>query len=223
MAQAHAVSCLKLYKVATQVDNDAACDIACIAAPSLFHLFWGSMDGDLMNPYTLQAAMLLRHILNDENGRNSRQIALISTRVHSMLGLGTIAFEHYGYAKIKEMLHDTCAWILLSRISQTHPFEVKGPKGFSADDELAKVIANMQKMEDRVEDFLFKDLQDFGYDTAFDLINLRNRVKSSLTKHECSIERRRIARLKGQTVNPQLDVKVDGTSMNIAQITRPPG
>lgn len=212
MVQAHAVNCLKLYKIAVQVDNEAACDIACIAVLSLLRLHWANLEDRFSNPPLLQAAMLLRHILGSENGRNFRQLALISTRVHLLLGLGTIAFEHYGYAKIKEMLHDTCSWILLSRISQTHPFDVKGPRGFSADGELAQVIASIQKMGARAEDFLFKDLQNFGFDSAFDLLELRKKAKYSIAKYACSVERRRIARLKGDPVDSQLFMNLNGTS-----------
>jgi hypothetical protein len=67
-------------------------------------------------------------------------------------------------------------------------------------------------MEARTGDFLYKDLQEFGFDTAFELINLKRRARFSITKNACMIERRRIARLHGQTVDRQLDLDVKGKS-----------
>ncbi|KAF2684778.1 hypothetical protein K458DRAFT_26708 [Lentithecium fluviatile CBS 122367] len=196
LIEAHATASLKLYHIATQVQDEVACDIAIVAVMSLLRLHLLNMEKPFSTPPQLQAAMLLRHLLSDETFRNARQLALLSTRVHLNLGLGTIAFEHYGYAKVKEMLNDTTSWVLLSRISQAHPFDVKGPRGFSADEELAKVIGTIDKMEGQLGDFLYRDLQDFSYDTAFDLLDLKRQERSSLTKHACMIERRRIARLK---------------------------
>ena len=212
MVEALAATSLKLYRIAAEMQDETASDIACVAVMSLLRLHLLHLESAFSTPPQLQAAMLLRHLLGNEALSNSRQLALMSTRVHLNLGLGSIAFEHYSYAKIKEMLNDTTAWVLLSRISQSHPFDTRGLRGFSADEELTKVIASIEKMEARTGDFLYKDLQDFGFDTAFDLIDFKRKGRSSLTKHACMIERRRIARLKGKTVDRQLDLDVKGMS-----------
>jgi N-terminal acetyltransferase B complex non-catalytic subunit len=225
IVEALATSSLKLYRIAAEMQDETTPDIACVAVMSLLRLHILHLESALSTPPQLQAAMLLRHLLSNEALRNSRQLALVSTRVHLNLGLGTIAFEHYSYAKIKEMLNDTTAWVLLSRISQSHPFDARGPRGFSADEELVKVIASIEKMEARTGDFLYKDLQDFGFDTAFDLIDFKRKARSSLTKHACMIERRRIARLHGKTVDRQLDLDMKGTSdaISLNNYQTPPG
>jgi N-terminal acetyltransferase B complex non-catalytic subunit len=215
--EAIVVNSLRLYQIAADMQDDVASDIVCVAVTSLLRLYQLRLDKDFSVGPALQVAMLLRHLLNDETLRNVRQLALMSTRAHLNLGLGTIAFQHYGYAKIKEMLNDTASWVLLSRISQAHPFDVKGPRGFSADHELLKVINSIDKIEDRTGDLLYKNLQDFGFDTALDLLDLKRKARSSLTKHACMIERRRIARLRGDTFDRLLDPNLKGTSNVIIQ------
>jgi N-terminal acetyltransferase B complex non-catalytic subunit len=209
--EAVAKTSLELYGIAAHMQDDCASDIACIAIMSLLVL--SDVQTSSSDYAQWQAAMLLRHILRDQATSNSRQLALLSTRVHLDLGLGTIGAEHYSYAKVKEMLNDTTSWILLSRISQSHPFDSNGVKGFSADEELAKVIASIEKMEARTGDFLYRDLQELGFDTAFELIDLKRKARFSLTKNTCMIERRRIARLNGQRIEDrQLDLDVKGKS-----------
>ncbi|KAL1591573.1 hypothetical protein SLS60_011823 [Paraconiothyrium brasiliense] len=104
------------------------------------------------------------------------------------------------------MLHDNVAWIALSRISQSHPFGASGQRAFSADHELEKAISTLSRMEKKIDDLLYADLQHFMYDKAFDLLELKRKLRTSLTKHFCIIERRRIARLAGGPVDQTLDL-----------------
>jgi hypothetical protein len=96
---------------------------------------------------------------------------------------------------------DTLSPYLLSRISQTHPFGVKGYGGFSADEELANVIGTIERMEKKTDSYLFKDIPSFVWDQTTDILAVKRKLGSSLTKHLCVVERRRIARFKGQSVN----------------------
>jgi hypothetical protein len=149
----------------------------------------------------LQAAMFARHLVENDKEKQNRTFALLATRLHLSLGLGTIAFRLYRHVKCKEMLVDTLSPYLLSCISQTHPFEVKGYGGFSADEELANVIGTIERMEKKTDSYLFKDIPSFVWDQATDTLAVKRKLGSSLTKHLCVVERRRIARLKGQSVN----------------------
>ncbi|KAF1950681.1 hypothetical protein CC80DRAFT_509460 [Byssothecium circinans] len=155
-----------------------------------------------------QAALFLRHVLADKAFKDARDLHLIATRLHLECGLGTIAFEHYQHCKVKEMLQDTLSWAFLTRISQTHPFDIGGPGGFSTDEELSKVINTIGRMEAKIDDHLYNGMQNFFYDAAFEMLELKQKLRSSLTKHMCIIESRRIARLQGKTPNPDLEVQV---------------
>lgn len=157
----------------------------------------------------LQATMLARHLVEKDDKKNNRTLALLAARLHLNLGLGTIAFRFYNHVKCKEMLLDTLSPYMLSRISMTHPQKVGGYGGFSADEELSRVVGTIDRMEKKANSFLLNDIPDFIWDQAIDVIALKRKLRSSLTKHICTIERNRIARLTGGSVTdlPQLPFK----------------
>ncbi|KAH9860569.1 hypothetical protein J1614_011900 [Plenodomus biglobosus] len=149
----------------------------------------------------LQATMLAHHFAVRDREKENRTLSLLAARLHLNLGLGKVAFKLYSHSKLKEMLLDTLSPYVLSRISMTHPFEVKGYQGFSADDELAKVLDTIDRMERKTDTFLYTSLPSFIYDQFPDTLHLRRQLKSSLTRQLCITERRRIARLKGQSTD----------------------
>ncbi|KAH7391804.1 N-acetyltransferase B complex non catalytic subunit-domain-containing protein [Pyrenochaeta sp. MPI-SDFR-AT-0127] len=157
----------------------------------------------------LQATMLARHLVALDKEKDNRTLCLLAARLHLNLGLGKCAFRLYNHAKCKEMLLDTLSPYILSRISMTHPFDVKGYQGFSADEELERVIGTIERMERKTDSFLFVDMSSFVWDQASDALKLKRKLKSSLTKHMCVTERRRIARLKGDSTEnlPRLEFK----------------
>ncbi|KAJ5064549.1 hypothetical protein J3E74DRAFT_402994 [Bipolaris maydis] len=138
----------------------------------------------------LQAAMLARHLVACDKEKQDRPRALLAARIHLNLGLGKSAFQMYSYAKCKEMLIHTLSPYVLSRLSK-----------------LGKAIGTMERMESKTDDTMFPDLKTIPWDQAIGLLSLRGKLKSSLTKHICNLERRRIARLKGESVDqlPVLD------------------
>jgi hypothetical protein len=157
----------------------------------------------------LQAAMFARHLIENDKDKQNRTFTLLTARLHLTLGLGTVAFRLYRHVKSKEMLTDTLSPYLLSRISQTHPFEVKGYGGFSAEKELTNAIDTIERMEKKADSFLFNEIPTFVWGQATDTLALKRRLGSSLTKHICVVERRRIARLKGESAGelPILNMK----------------
>lgn len=148
----------------------------------------------------LQATMLARHLVATDKDKQSRKLALLAARLHLNLGLGKCAFKLYGHTKCKEMLLDTLSPYVLSRISITHPFEIKGYQGFSAEEELTKVISTIERMERKADSFLYVDMPSFVWDQAEAALGLKKKLKTSLTKLICISERRRMARLKGESV-----------------------
>lgn len=200
---------LRLWQLQLATEaTDAVCssDAFLLAVEGLVSLF----EATSLPQYLFQAAVLTSHAISLDKQNQGRGLALLSTRLHLRLGLGTIAFEHYGRVQVKEMLHDNVAWIPLSRISQSHPFGASGPRAFSAEHELEKVVSTLSRMESKIDDLLYADLPHFMYDKAFDLLELKRKLQTSLTKHFCNIERRRIARLGGTTVDMTLDLPLRG-------------
>lgn len=150
----------------------------------------------------LQAAMLARHLVAQDKEKQNRPLSILAARLHLNLGLGKCAFQLYEHAKCKEMLLDTLSPIVLSRISITHPFEIKGYQGFSPAEELTKVLNTIEKMEQRADSIISTNLTSFVWDRPWDAVHLRTRFKTSLTKHICKTELQRITRLQGNPAIP---------------------
>jgi N-terminal acetyltransferase B complex non-catalytic subunit len=159
--------------------------------------------------FLLQATMLARHLVACDKEKQDRPLALLAARLHLNLGLGQSAFKLYGHVKVKEMLVHTLSPYILSRLSVTHPFDVKGYGGFSAEGELEKALTSMERMDQKIEDILYPGMQTFPWDQAVDLLQNQRNFRLSLTNHVCITERRRIARLKGDQIDhvPALDYK----------------
>jgi hypothetical protein len=157
----------------------------------------------------LQAAMCARHFVEQDKEKQNRTFALFAARLHLNLGLGLVAFRLYRHTNTKEMLLDTLSPYMLARISQTHPFEVTSYRGFSADEELARTISTIERMEAKTSGFLVTDLPSFPCHQAPHIAELVSRLRTTLTKHICHTERQRIARLKGDPSDrvPRLDWK----------------
>jgi len=184
--------------------DDSICLV--LAVQALLHLFEATDSIE----YLYQATVLTRHALSLELDSKSRPLALLASRLHLALGFGNVAFELYNHAKIKEMLHDTVSWVLLFRISQTHPFGSKGHRGFSADVEAEKTINAIRRMEDKTNDLLYAGVQGFCFDKTLELLELKHKLRWSLTKQVCLIERRRMARLRGAAIDRSLDLPFNG-------------
>ncbi|KAF2645691.1 hypothetical protein P280DRAFT_545626 [Massarina eburnea CBS 473.64] len=202
---AFVVKALRLYQIAMSFKDDARSDIAQLVIMGFLRLETVTQDDEYC---ALRAALFVRHMLSKPDFRDSRVLNLIATRLHLRLGLGTVAFQHWTHCKVKEMLHDTLSWALLTRISQTHPFEIAGKDEFSADAELSKAINTIQRMDAKTDDHLYGGIHDFHYDVASDMLELKRKLRSSLTKHMCMIERRRIARLRSRVLDRNLELNI---------------
>ncbi|EDU45355.1 N-acetyltransferase B complex non catalytic protein [Pyrenophora tritici-repentis] len=155
----------------------------------------------------LQAAMLARHLVACHKEKQDRTLSLLAARLHLNLGLGKCAFQLYRFTKSKEMLLYNLSVYVLSRISLAHPFGADGRGGFSAEEELENVIDSMNRMENKVQDTMIPDLQSITWDKTIGLLRLKEKFRTSLSKLTCITERRRVARLKGESVDnlPVLD------------------
>lgn len=175
----------------------------------------------------LQATMLVRAAVDRDTEKENRPLALLATRLHLDMGLGRVAFQLWRHVKVKEMLVDTLSPYLLSRIAITHPFDVKHHQGFSADKELKHVVDTIDRMRRVQEGLIFRDVKRFHWDSAFDLISMNDKLKASLTRHTAVLERRRIARLKGEPAGDLPDVNYSSmmarTNSHLTELTCVPG
>lgn len=147
----------------------------------------------------LQAAMLARHMVARDEEKQDRTMCLLAARLHLNLGLGKVAYQMYNHTKCKEMLLDTLSPYVLSQISVTHPFGVKGYQGFSPEEELKKTIDAIETMQKRTESFICTEIPAFAWDRPWEAARLNGDLKNSLTKYMCIGELHRMACLKGDT------------------------
>lgn len=213
-------SAIKLCKIASRLDDADSChDAGILVLDALGNI--RSLESDRPRSeenewsfledrvFLWQGAFLARHLSAGENGRQNRDLVLKSIGLQLDLSLTSIAFQQYQHVKVKEMLHDTLSYTLLTRISLLHPFDSTSPKKVYPDDELARVIGAIEKMEAKTGELLYKDMQKFEYDQASSLLDFKQQLRSSFTKHICTVERRRIARFKNESVDESLDLDLN--------------
>ncbi|KAF2280833.1 uncharacterized protein EI97DRAFT_9361 [Westerdykella ornata] len=230
VVEAFVASALKTCKAARGINNEVYYEAGFLAVQALSGYaqrvvsgHHGLQKSSLASRMQYQAAVLAQRLTSGKQGKEQRKLLLYSVQLHVMLGLATIAFELYPHVRVKEMLTDTLSHSLLTRISHILPFEsTGGGTKASADNELAHVIGKINKMEKTLSDLICKDkLEDFLYDSALGMLETRQSLLSSMTKHLCIMERRRIARLKGETIDESLELDLSSKSdyTNIRSIT----
>ncbi|KAH6612687.1 tRNA synthetases class I (M)-domain-containing protein [Boeremia exigua] len=168
----------------------------------------------------MQATMLVRAAVERDTEKENRPLALLASRLHLNLGLGRVAFQLWKHVKVKEMLVDTLSPYLLSHIALTQPFDVKHHQGFSADKELKHVVDTINRMSKIQEGLIYRDIKRFHWDSAFDLISMNAKLTSSLTRRTSILERRRIARIKGEPAGDLPDVDYRSTQSPSDNIDR---
>ncbi|KAF2015993.1 hypothetical protein BU24DRAFT_422309 [Aaosphaeria arxii CBS 175.79] len=206
-------SALRLYQIAARLKSELLGDIGTLAITamlSLYHIYVvanelpGKLGGNTR--LLLQAAALSLHMTAGEAGDKNRPLVLLSSRVHLTAGLTTIAFQQWDRVPIKQMLLDTTSYLLLTRISHIHPFDTMKPKRVLPDERLIDSIRAIETMEKKVDELLFTRMKDFQYDQAFELLDAKHRLRSSITKHFCILERRSIARLTGKALDESMEL-----------------
>ncbi|OCL12708.1 hypothetical protein AOQ84DRAFT_385922 [Glonium stellatum] len=195
-------TCLLIYQVGDRFGLENHHDTGVLAVMGLVKLHYVDIQTSKRpsQRFLLQAASLLRSLTSGDKGNQNRPIVLLSIRLHTLLGLGSVALAQYSQVRTKEILHETISHLLLTRISVTHPFDSKppsSPRTIQPDSELDLAIRAFSRTIDKLNDFLGHDFEMFHYDQTSEICDLKNRLTFSLVKHIWILERRRIARLKG--------------------------
>ena len=210
---------IRLYTIGSRLKLEEAYEAGCLAISSLgllHHLqvrseFPSSQQvsrGESPNERLLtQAGFLAQHLASTESGKQNRPLLLLAIRVLLFAGLGSLAFQLYPLVKVKEMLHETCSHVLLTGISQSHPLDATGAQKGSPDDELTHVINTLNRMTHRIDGFLSNDIGVFQFDQAFEMRSFKHNLRSSLTKHICALERRRLVRLQSGPMDILLNLE----------------
>jgi N-terminal acetyltransferase B complex non-catalytic subunit len=225
------VRALQLCRLGIRAKHDAAYEAGFLAIHALVsctdkvmnnspieHALGGDVEQSRME---YQAAFLAQYLTAGTEGKDKRQLILYAARLHNLLGLATISLQLYTEAKIKEMFNATLSHFLYTRISQIHPFDTtSGRNAIYPENDLNETIDKIQRLGIKMSDSILHSLdKQETYASVAGMLTAKRRVRSSLATHLLFVERRRIARLKGETVNESMEPSYESKCQNTAVVS----
>ena len=191
--------CLMLYKASRQHTAQLAAtdtgpgDSACmLAARALIRL--GSIATD--ESCIIQAACLLALLI--DSSRHNFGARLMFINVASHLGLPTLALKHYSELGVKEILSESCCPMAFCRVSSTLPF---AGKSMERQEMMKKSLLFYGNALQQVPHHQKTALDNENYVPCIELEHFSDRIQNSMTRRMLIFERRRIARLCGQSAD----------------------
>ncbi|KAK5173654.1 uncharacterized protein LTR77_002335 [Saxophila tyrrhenica] len=145
--------------------------------------------------YLLNAAHITEALLaQNEHIHESR---LILVYLYMRLNLGSLALHLFDSLRVKEIQNDTVGHALFTRLSLVHPYSTGQTKKETLDP--LKMVSNALQMYIRCEDKLAETqagvLAHGQTGMVFDLQELRDKLRTSLSRRITFLEQRRIDRL----------------------------
>ncbi|KAK5133106.1 hypothetical protein LTR08_008216 [Meristemomyces frigidus] len=166
-------------------------DACFVAVSALVYLFGQTND----TRYLLQAAYLADTLLR--HNEHIHEARLILVYLYMRLGLGSLALRKFVSLEIKEIQFDTIGHVLFSRISLLHPLPTVLRRRDTTDP--LKLTMNALNYYVRCESKLAEtEVSVLGHGQTgmlFDLHELRDTLRQSLTRRTTLLEWRRTARL----------------------------
>lgn len=187
-------NCIHLTKIALQYNRTAANDAGVLAAMALVKL----EKPGRTTAYTFQAAFLVSRLISDQLEKEGRPLIPLTICLHMKLGLGSIAVGLYPYLRAKEFLQDTVSHVLFTRFSSIYPQHQAGNRTADPQELLQNAISTYKSSKERLHSFHGLRLQNFEYDQALEIQELKESLDNSVVRHMCILERRRMIRLRGQ-------------------------
>lgn len=174
------------------------CQLIFLAISALVKIWEEHDDTDAL----LQAAFLGEMLLG--NNQHIHEAKVILVHLYMRLDLATLALKHWTSLSVKEIQFDTIGHIFLTRLSITHPHKATTSTARS-NDPLAittQALAMYVRCEQKLAECEAKVLSNGQTGMIFDLHQLRENLRLSLSRRIFSLEQRRYARFFR---NPPLD------------------
>lgn len=193
------VKALDIHQTATGKDV-ATCEDACaLAIMALVRLFYlESSQG-----YLVQAEVVMKELL--VHSPESRKAGLLHARLASFLGNFSEAMNAWSGIKIKEILMETLAHHMFTRMAITHPFYYRSKQNTRANQDpltqLEKVLQTADKILHTIQAFLGAEIDALQYDRLLEIQELKTNLSNSLSRKISVIERRRTLRIRGESVD----------------------
>ncbi|KAL1383054.1 N-acetyltransferase B complex non catalytic subunit-domain-containing protein [Phyllosticta capitalensis] len=181
-----------------------ACALAAMALVRLSHL--GSSQVHLLQALAVTSKLLLARA-------DSRKAQLFHARLLSYVGNMRESMSAWEGLKVKEILMETLAHLMLTRISIIHPFHYRSKAGTGSwvdpKVSLDKALQTSQKILNTLQAFIGADMDTLQYDRLLEIAELKKVLTKSLNNKIWVIERRRIERLRSEPVSASFAEMLD--------------
>ncbi|KAF2764464.1 hypothetical protein EJ03DRAFT_385927 [Teratosphaeria nubilosa] len=164
----------------------------CFLAISALIKIWSLTNN---SSWLLHSACLAETLLKYNEHIHEARLVLIY--LYMRLGLGSLAIKYFESLKVKEIQHDTIGHVLFTNLAYTHPHTTLLTKSESLDPgkRIKSALDMYTRCEDRLADCEAGVLHHGQTGMLFDLQELRDTLKRSLSRRIMLLEWRRIARL----------------------------
>jgi N-terminal acetyltransferase B complex non-catalytic subunit len=182
---------------ATRYEEDDACILAVMALFQLQKLQEEEGVGGAGVPLVRAAAILIRA---SQTSPKNQDILQLWVRLFLHLGLPSLALGSFRALRIKEMLNETLAHLIFTRISTQQPFPAKfnnDADKFDPRKELKGVLDYYLKAIKQANKYLGANGNATQPDTLVEFQELKSSFQDSFTRKLCLLERRRIERISG--------------------------
>ena len=154
--------------------------------------------------YLIQSAYLAKTLLQQNKDIHEAKVILIY--LYMRLGLGSLALLMWHDLSIKEIQHDTVGHVLFTRLLLTHPTATKLEEKKKIDplERLSHALGVYSRHEEKLAETEASVLSNGQTGMIFDLQELRDSLRSSLTRRIIHLERIRLGRLLNSTVKDDL-------------------
>lgn len=193
--QAFALNSLRLFYTATTSIADprgrAICDACFLSISAWIRLF--EQTNHLR--HLLIAAFLTETLLKQNTHIHEARLILIY--LYMRLGLGRLAMQMFDSLRVKEIQYDTVGHALFTRLSLTHPHKTALSVKDSYDPLIksAHALGVYNRHEEKLAESEASVLSHGQTGMTFDLHELREKLRSSMSRRIAQLEHRRICRL----------------------------
>ena len=148
--------------------------------------------------HLLQSACLAETLLHQNEHIHEAQMILIY--LYMRLGLGSLALRMWQSLNIKEIQHDTVGHVLFTRLSLIHPSSTKvAKKQIDPFERLTHALTVYTRHEEKLSECEADVLNHGQTGMIFDLQDLRDNLRSSLTQRIIHLEQLRTTRLSSSS------------------------
>ena len=151
-------------------------------------------------------ARATRHVYD-----RSYRVTILSSRLHLVGGLSSLAFSEFRELQLKEVQWDSLGHLVYTRISTLHPFAAADEASAQLSEQFRDPLEGMQyalqwgpHASKQLVDFIAKDVHDLPFDKLREFVDFKDSIGGSFTRALLHIECRRVQRMRDEGVTVEL-------------------